>query len=180
MSNTTTASTVLRLDVRLTCLMWRFLANAIVLSGIQKVPIQWEHAPPYIREKYLDRHPEYRNYTTGAGSLHTDKINPDQVLNFILGVSERTCHEWVAQNTLGNFFVQLKIFLAIIPKIWCFAVTLPSVLASNLKTKLKWHCVLQTLSAPSCKSPTQPKFTLANASLTSHWRKIKWLERHSR
>lgn len=57
------------------------------------MPIQWERAPPYIREKYLDRHPEYRNYTTGAGSLHTDKINADQVLNFILGVSERTCKE---------------------------------------------------------------------------------------
>ena len=61
--------------------------------GIQKIPIQWERAPPYIREKYLDRYTEYRNYTTGAGSLHTDKINADQVLNFILGVSERTCGE---------------------------------------------------------------------------------------
>lgn len=63
------------------------------ILGVEKVPIQWERAPPYIREKYLDRHPEYRNYTTGAGSLHTDKINADQVLNFILGVSERTCQE---------------------------------------------------------------------------------------
>lgn len=64
-----------------------------ILLGVQKVPIQWERAPPYIRERYLDRHPEYRNYTTGAGSLHTDQINADQVLNFILGVSERTCQE---------------------------------------------------------------------------------------
>lgn len=60
---------------------------------MQKLPIELERAPPYIREKYLDRHPEYRNYTTGAGSLHTDRINANQVLNFILSVSERTCGE---------------------------------------------------------------------------------------
>lgn len=65
----------------------------MIFLGVQKIPIQWERAPPYIRERYLDRHPEYRNYTTGAGSLHTDKINADQVLNFIIGVSERTCNE---------------------------------------------------------------------------------------
>lgn len=65
----------------------------ILILGIHKVPIQWERAPGYIREKYLDRHPEYRNYTSGASSLHTDKINIEQSLNFILGVSERTCEE---------------------------------------------------------------------------------------
>lgn len=77
--------------------MYRYITarslKTLSILGIQKIPIQWEKAPPYVREKYLDRHAEYRNYTTGASSLHTDKINADQVLNFIIGVSERTCHE---------------------------------------------------------------------------------------
>lgn len=86
--------TVLRLDVSLVLTVNEVFSYFFcVFLGIQKVPIQWERAPPYIREKYLDRHPEYRNYTTGAGALHTDHINADQVLNFILGVSERTCQE---------------------------------------------------------------------------------------
>lgn len=98
MNNTTTDLIALKLDVinliqLLQIIKYSYAIFFLSNLGVQKIPIQWERAPPYIREKYLDRHPEYRNYTTGAGSLHTDKINADQVLNFILGVSERTCQE---------------------------------------------------------------------------------------
>lgn len=61
------------------------------MVGIQKIPIKWEEAPYHVREKYLDMHPEYRNVTTGASSLHSEKINIDQVLKFIYGVNHRTC-----------------------------------------------------------------------------------------
>lgn len=65
----------------------------IQILGIHKVPIQWEQAPPYIREKYLDRYYEYRNFSTGSKSLHTGKINIDQAIKFIYGVNEKTCRK---------------------------------------------------------------------------------------
>lgn len=83
-----------------------------VYLGIHKVPIQWEQAPPYIREKYLDRYYEYRNYSTGSKSLHTGKINIDQALKFIYGVNEKTCKKyvllsfeyWMLYNLRNKFF----------------------------------------------------------------------------
>lgn len=63
--------------------------------GVQKVPIQWERESYDVREKYLDLHPEYRNYSTGSRALHEEHINIDQVLKFIHGVNYRTCKKWV-------------------------------------------------------------------------------------
>lgn len=66
------------------CLVFLFV-------GIQKLPIQWEKAPYYMREKYLDLYPQYRNYSTGSRALNTENLNIDQALKFIHGVNYRTC-----------------------------------------------------------------------------------------
>jgi len=63
----------------------------VFFLGIQKLPIQWDKASYHIRQKYLDRHPEYRNYTTGSRSLHAEHLNIDQALKYIHGVNYRTC-----------------------------------------------------------------------------------------
>lgn len=63
----------------------------LMTIGVQKVPIQWERESYDVREKYLDLHPEYRNYSTGSRALHEEHVNIDQVLKFIHGVNYRTC-----------------------------------------------------------------------------------------
>lgn len=55
------------------------------------MPIQWNKAPTYIREKYMDMFYEYRNASTGPEALHTSKMNVDKALKFILGVNKKTC-----------------------------------------------------------------------------------------
>lgn len=68
------------------------------IGWVQKTPIQWERAPYYIRERHLDMHPEYRNFSTGSKSLHDEHINVDSVLKFIQGVNERTCKNFHPQD----------------------------------------------------------------------------------
>lgn len=57
------------------------------------MPIQWNMAPPYIREKYMDMFYEYRNASIGPESLHTTKMNVDEALKFVLGVNKNTCRK---------------------------------------------------------------------------------------
>lgn len=63
------------------------------IGWVQKLPIQWERAPPFIREKYMDKHYEYRNFSKGAESLHSPQMNIDQALKFILSVNEKSCRK---------------------------------------------------------------------------------------
>jgi hypothetical protein len=93
-NNTTMDSTARKLDVSFPYqLVIIPKLNISLLPGVHKIPIDWERAPPYIREKYLDKYYEYRNYTTGSKTVHEGKLNIDQVLKFILGVNEKTCAE---------------------------------------------------------------------------------------
>jgi hypothetical protein len=62
-----------------------------MFSGVHKMPVQWETASHHVREMYLERFYEYRNFSMGARSLHTSRMNIDQALKFILGVNARTC-----------------------------------------------------------------------------------------
>lgn len=48
-----------------------------------------------MRERYLDRHYEYRNYSTGPSALHTKKMNIDQALKFIISVNPKSCKKFV-------------------------------------------------------------------------------------
>lgn len=70
------------------------------IGWVQKIPIQWERATYSVREKYLDRYHQYRNYTTGSAALHTTKINIDQALKFINRVSPRTCMNFHPQDLI--------------------------------------------------------------------------------
>lgn len=60
-------------------------------QGIHKLPVQWEHMKPHMREGYLDRYREYKGNFSGAGSLETEKMNIDNVLKFIASVNAKTC-----------------------------------------------------------------------------------------
>lgn len=74
--------------------------DCLKIGWVQKQPIQWERAPYRIREKHLDRRPEYRNYTTGPSSLHTERMNVDQAIKFIHGVNENTCKNFHPQDLI--------------------------------------------------------------------------------
>ncbi len=70
------------------------------LTGIQKTPVQWEQSPWHIREKYLDLHYNYRNFTMlpTANEIANDSLvleqrnlNVDSILRFIKVINETTC-----------------------------------------------------------------------------------------
>lgn len=63
--------------------------------GVQKTPVQWEKATPYVKEKYLEKFNEYKNFTTGPEALHSEKMNIEQALKFILGVNKKNCMKYV-------------------------------------------------------------------------------------
>lgn len=58
------------------------------------MPVQWEKASPFIREKYLELYPEYRNYTTGPETLNKPKINVHNALDFILRMNKDNCKKY--------------------------------------------------------------------------------------
>lgn len=70
------------------------------IGWVHKMPIQWNKAPLYIREKYLDKFDEYRNYSTGPDALHTTKMNIDQALKFIHGVNHLTCKNYKPEDLI--------------------------------------------------------------------------------
>ncbi|XP_066597995.1 uncharacterized protein [Prorops nasuta] len=72
------------------------------IGWIQKMPVQWEKAKPYIKDKYLEEFYQYQNYTVGPESIHLEKINIDQVLKFILGVNAKTCKKYKPQQLKLN------------------------------------------------------------------------------
>uniref|UniRef100_A0A6B2EIQ8 Putative g-protein coupled receptor n=1 Tax=Phlebotomus kandelakii TaxID=1109342 RepID=A0A6B2EIQ8_9DIPT len=74
--------------------------DCLKIGWVQKVPIQWDRAPYHIREKYLDRYYEYRNYSSGAASMHTEKMNIDEALKFIRGVNEKSCKNYHPQDLI--------------------------------------------------------------------------------
>lgn len=73
--------------------------NCQKIGWVQKMPVQWERAKPEVREKYLEMYYEYRNHTpTGPRSLHTEKINIEEVLKFLLSVNGDTCKKYSKQD----------------------------------------------------------------------------------
>lgn len=56
-----------------------------------------------MKEYYLDKFPEYRNASKGARSLHTGKVNIDEVLKFIFSVNEGNCKQWVPAPFYSSF-----------------------------------------------------------------------------
>ncbi|XP_063243657.1 uncharacterized protein LOC134542961 [Bacillus rossius redtenbacheri] len=68
------------------------------IGWVHKMPVEWQRAKSYMKEMYLDRFYEYRNYTEGPSSLFMKKLNVDQALKFILGVNEKTCKRYHPQD----------------------------------------------------------------------------------
>lgn len=66
------------------------------------MPVLWEKATPYIKEKYLERYYEYRNHTKGPESLHSERINIDEAVRFIIGVNETNCQKWVVVKEFAS------------------------------------------------------------------------------
>lgn len=61
------------------------------IGWVHKMPIKWNPAPDYIRDKYMDRYYEYQNFSVGPDSLHSRRMNIDEALKFIHGVNHKTC-----------------------------------------------------------------------------------------
>jgi len=72
------------------------------------MPVQWEKAKPYIREKYLEQYHHYRNFSTGPTALDQMKMNIDQALKFILGINSRTCKKYVL--LLHHYIIKIRYF----------------------------------------------------------------------
>ncbi|KAJ8959523.1 hypothetical protein NQ314_006260 [Rhamnusium bicolor] len=68
--------------------------DCLKIGWIQKLPVQWEKAPPYIRNLYLDRYREYLNQTTGPATLNQPKLNIHRTLDFILGINKDNCKNY--------------------------------------------------------------------------------------
>ncbi|XP_034243708.1 uncharacterized protein LOC117646698 [Thrips palmi] len=68
------------------------------IGWIHKIPVKWDKVPLYMKEYYLDKFPEYRNASKGARSLHTGKVNIDEVLRFIFSVNEANCKQYHPQD----------------------------------------------------------------------------------
>lgn len=58
------------------------------------MPIKWEKAPDYMREKYLDMFFSYRNESQDPRNnpIHQKMLNIHKALNFILDVKPKNCH----------------------------------------------------------------------------------------
>ncbi|KAL0275101.1 UNVERIFIED_CONTAM: hypothetical protein PYX00_003066 [Menopon gallinae] len=81
--------------------------DCLPIGWIHKIPVQWDRASRYVREKYLDRYYEYRRYNnashmnhTGPNSVHASKINIHRVLSFILSVNDKTCKNFRPQDLI--------------------------------------------------------------------------------
>ncbi|XP_071438971.1 uncharacterized protein [Hetaerina americana] len=72
--------------------------NCDKIGWIHKMPVIWEKASPQMREMYMDKYYEYKNFSKGPESLHSSKINIHEVLNFILRVNKKNCKEYKPQD----------------------------------------------------------------------------------
>ena len=70
------------------------------IGWVHKMPVQWEKAKPYVREKYLEQFYHYRNYSAGPESLRSEKTNIDQALKFILNVNSKTCKSYTSEELM--------------------------------------------------------------------------------
>ena len=59
------------------------------------MPIKWEKAPQYIRDKYLDYFYSYQNESQDPKSspIHQKLLNIHEAINFILDVKPTNCHK---------------------------------------------------------------------------------------
>ncbi|XP_012232061.1 uncharacterized protein [Linepithema humile] len=71
------------------------------IGWIHKMPVQWEKADAYLKEKYLEQFYNYKNHSTGPAALHDSRLNIDEALKFVLNnVTEYTCHNYAPQDLI--------------------------------------------------------------------------------
>ncbi|XP_053605432.1 uncharacterized protein LOC128672355 [Plodia interpunctella] len=76
--------------------------DCVPIGWIQRLPVKWEKSPPFIRALYMDQYQEYVNSTSGPASLHTEKVNVYEMLNFIRGVQPHNCSKYNATDLFLN------------------------------------------------------------------------------
>lgn len=86
--------------------------DCLKIGWIHKLPIKWEKARQYIRELYLDKYYEYRNYsedivffrqlniTESANPFRTNNLNIHSAINFILEVKPNNCKNYKRQDLI--------------------------------------------------------------------------------
>lgn len=71
--------------------------NCRKVGFIQRLPQQWEKAPTWLRDQYLEKYPQYMNYSEDAtpsiDSTLRKKRNPDEMLKFLWSINEDNCKE---------------------------------------------------------------------------------------
>lgn len=72
------------------------------IIGINKIPVQWEKASSYVREKYINKYNEYKAPVSGREALNTPKINIHKALDFILGMNKDNCKKYRPQDLTLN------------------------------------------------------------------------------
>lgn len=72
-------------------LFWKKINSFALTSGIQKLPFDYNKMTPWERHKYLSK--DYNN-VTGAEALRTNKINVDEVIEFLKSVTKDNCHRF--------------------------------------------------------------------------------------
>lgn len=70
------------------------------ISGVQKLPVQWEKATSSVRNYYLDKYMEYRYPVSGPEALRQPKINIHKSLDFILGMNKDNCKNYHADDLI--------------------------------------------------------------------------------
>lgn len=68
--------------------------DCLKIGWVQKLPVQWGRAPPYIRNLYLEKYREFHENVTGTESLKTSTLNIHNALNFILGMNKDKCKQY--------------------------------------------------------------------------------------
>ncbi|KAJ8981548.1 hypothetical protein NQ317_009807 [Molorchus minor] len=68
--------------------------DCLSIGWIQKLPVKWEKASPYIRDLYLHKYPEYLNQTKGPKNLNRPNLNIHRTLDFILQMNKDNCKDY--------------------------------------------------------------------------------------
>ncbi|XP_022919951.1 uncharacterized protein [Onthophagus taurus] len=72
------------------------------IGWLHKPPAQWYPAPPLIREYYLNKYHEYKNFTTGLNAMHMKKLNINEALRFIGTMNKENCRSYKKEELILN------------------------------------------------------------------------------
>lgn len=69
----------------------------VFVSGIQKLPFDYNKMDEYERQQYLSQ--DYHN-VTGAASLRSSTINVEEVIEFLKSVTADNCHRFTPDDLI--------------------------------------------------------------------------------